>query len=157
MKSKLFLYLIIPVILPLLITCQITRNDIYRLVSTPSIPDIEVVGFPNQTGYYDFEFTEVYTTSSALFKIKNTGTGEATNVDWTITVTGGIFNLVNEETSDTITSIDPDEEVPIETDLFFGLGPITITIEAQCSEGSIDQKDAGGTILIFWVLITTDE
>jgi hypothetical protein len=75
MKGRFFLYIIIPVILLLATTCSMTRDHMYGIVSTPTIPDIEVVDLPNQVGSYSFGTIEVYTASTADFNIKNRGTG----------------------------------------------------------------------------------
>jgi C1A family cysteine protease len=81
--------------------------------------------------------------------ITNTGNAPATDVNWTITVTGGIFDLINVEVTDIIASLEVDDEVTVPTGIFFGLGPIEIIVEAKCTEGSSDEITGEGTIFIF--------
>ena len=66
-------------------------------------------------------------------QILNTGTEEATDVDWRITVNGGIFNRINVTTTGTISSIAAGGGSQIvKTDKFiFGFGPITIQLTAD--------------------------
>jgi hypothetical protein len=71
--------------------------------------------------------------------IKNTGTADATGVEWTITVTGGILGLINKEVTDT-TDIAIGEEISITTGLIFGLGNIEITVTADLAQESISAK-----------------
>ncbi len=60
--------------------------------------------------------------------ISNTGLGDAEDVSWRINVKGGILGLVNKTTMNTI-DIPAGESKEISSDLFFGLGPITITVK----------------------------
>ena len=83
--------------------------------------------------------------------IKNVGLAPATEINFTITVTGGIFDLININMQDIISNIDEGSEFKIGTGLFFGLGPIEITVTADCIEGSSDEKTTEGSIFIFWV------
>jgi hypothetical protein len=71
--------------------------------------------------------------------IKNTGTADATDVEWTITVTGGILGLINKEASGT-TDIAVGEEISISSGLIFGLGNIEITVTADLAQESVSAK-----------------
>ncbi|UCB46409.1 MAG: choice-of-anchor D domain-containing protein, partial [Spirochaetota bacterium] len=68
-------FLILPAFTIIFATCSITREDMYKLASTPSLPDIEVMGYQNEIGFYDFGSVDLYTTSFASFIIKNNGSG----------------------------------------------------------------------------------
>ena len=63
------------------------------------------------------------------------------DIDWTIQVAGGIFGFhVFKEDSSGILSLGPDETEMIYTDgMLFGLGPIEIKIEAECTGESITE------------------
>jgi hypothetical protein len=71
--------------------------------------------------------------------IKNTGTADATGVEWTITVTGGILGLINKEASGTI-DIAIGEEISISSGLLIGLGNIEITVTADLASESVSGK-----------------
>jgi len=103
--------------------------------------------------YPKIEIIEVFGGIGISATITNTGDAPATDVNWTITVTGGIFDRVNVEVTDIIASLEVDDEVTITTGVFFGLGPIEVTVEARCTEGSSDEKMTEGTIFIFWTQI----
>ena len=77
--------------------------------------------------------------------VKNTGSGDGENIDWTISFDGGVF--VGGETTDTISSIAPGESVEIKTNLILGLGATEITVTAGTAT-----KKASGTVLLFFVL-----
>jgi len=67
-------------------------------------------------------------------EIINTGEIEILDVDWSISVTGGIFNLINSTFETTISILEPGEsEIGIVTPIF-GLGLIEIEILANSSE-----------------------
>ena len=87
--------------------------------------------------------------------ITNTGEETATDVNWTITVTGGILNLIDVEITDVIPVLEVGEEYTISSDLFLGLGPMEISITARCDEGSHDDISGTGTILLFFTQIPT--
>ena len=73
MKTKFIYYLILPVVLYGFTTCAISREDLFNLASTVTVPEIEVLGFPHDYGNYDFGSVEVYSSNKATFTITNTG------------------------------------------------------------------------------------
>jgi hypothetical protein len=86
--------------------------------------------------------------------VQNIGIAPATNVSWTITVTGGLLGLINKTAGDTITSLAAGEvSNPLKTGLFFGFGPITITATVTCDQGVSVEKTASGTQLIIFTLV----
>ena len=82
--------------------------------------------------------------------IANTGTGAATNVNWTMTVTGGILGFINKTVSDTISSIAVDGEESIGSGMIIGLGAIDISVTADCDEGASDSATGDGIQLLIF-------
>ena len=87
--------------------------------------------------------------------IKNTGDADAdaTDVDYTMTITGGILDFIDVEVSDTIATIAEGGEEEISSGMFFGLGAIDITVEATCAESSSDEETAEGTQIIIFTSV----
>jgi outer membrane protein assembly factor BamB len=83
--------------------------------------------------------------------ITNTGDANATDVNWSITLDGGII-ILGKETTGTIASIPAGKSSEIKSGLIFGIGKPTITVAAECTEGSSDEKAAEGFVLLFFVL-----
>lgn len=86
--------------------------------------------------------------------IKNVGDADATGVEWTIRVTGGLFDLINKTFSGTIAELAVDEEVSVDSKIFLGLGKINITITAECNEGSFTEETTEGKQVFFITKIT---
>ena len=87
--------------------------------------------------------------------ISNVGEADATDVDWSISVTGGLLGRIDIETNGTITSLAIGEEVTVSTEGFIlGLGTIDIVVTASCAEAipTSVEKTATGKVLIFFVL-----
>jgi len=86
--------------------------------------------------------------------IGNTGGSAATNVSWTMTITGGILHRVNKTYTGNIASIAPAGSQGItSTGMILGLGKITITIKATCAEGASKTVSAAGKVLIIFIKI----
>jgi hypothetical protein len=85
--------------------------------------------------------------------IGNTGEADATNVAWTIHVTGGILGKIDKTVTGTIPTLAIGAEEAVKTGLFLGLGTISIEASATCDEGSSDTATASGKILLFFVII----
>jgi hypothetical protein len=83
--------------------------------------------------------------------VKNVGDGDATDVEWSITLDGGLIILGKETTGD-IATIEVDGEEEIKSGLVLGIGKPTITVAAECAEGSSDEATATAFVLLFFVL-----
>jgi len=77
--------------------------------------------------------------------VVNTGTADATDIDWSITLEGGAF--IGGETSGTIQSLSVGESVAVKTGFILGFGATEITLTV----GGATQK-ASGTVLLFFIL-----
>jgi hypothetical protein len=104
------------------------------LASEPQIPIIKVMSIAGGLGV------------SAV--IKNDGTADATNVDWTIHVTGGILGKINKTATGTIASLAMGAEQTVKTGILFGFGAISITVTADT-----DSMTAAGKQLIIYTKV----
>lgn len=84
--------------------------------------------------------------------INNIGDAPATNVNWTISLDGGII-LVGKTKSDIIAEIPVDGSAEMKIPFVLGFGKTTIQITAECAEGVSISKDQDATVLLIFVLI----
>jgi hypothetical protein len=111
----------------------------YQLMGTQVIsPDINIEDFKGGFGHI-----------SAV--ISNTGEGAATNVNWTISLTGGHIFL-GKITTGLIPSIPANSSVTIKTGFIFGFGKINIVASETCTEASNYIENGTATVLLFFVL-----
>jgi len=80
-------------------------------------------------------------------EVKNTGTSEASNVTWSITLQSGLV-LLGRQTTGSITKIQPGLSTQIQTRFLFGFGKITITVTAHVAEKTISAFLLGPLIII---------
>ena len=80
-------------------------------------------------------------------EIQNTGSVPAYNVQYTMLVSGGIFDMIFRIASDTIPELAPGDTIPISSGLMFGLGPIAIDIKVNASNAYEDSITKTGFIL----------
>jgi hypothetical protein len=83
--------------------------------------------------------------------IKNIGNGAATDVEWGITLDGGLI-ILGANTTGSEATIDVDGEAAVESGFIFGIGRPTITVYAECAEGASDDKTASAFVLLFLIL-----
>ncbi len=83
-------------------------------------------------------------------KIKNNGDDEITNVQWSITLEGGAW--IGKDTTGTISSIPAGGEEGISSNFILGLGPTTVTVNAEIPEDS-DKRSQDGFVLLFFINI----
>ena len=92
---------------------------------------------------------------SGLFKvtaqIKNSGSN-ATGVDWSINLDGGII-ILGKETSGKILSIPVGEEKTISSSLILGFGKTVVTVEVWLPDGLLATKQQNGFVLLFFIKI----
>jgi len=83
--------------------------------------------------------------------IKNTGIGDAEDVDYTINLNGGLI-ILGKSTSDIISSITAGGEETVSSGLIFGIGKSVVTVTAEIPESSAT-KDVNATVLLFFIII----
>lgn len=81
--------------------------------------------------------------------LRNLGEVEATNVDWTINLEGGII-FIGRESSGTITSVPPNEIIKVDSSPILGFGNIIVTVKAEILENTAI-REAKGKLLLFYV------
>jgi hypothetical protein len=86
--------------------------------------------------------------------ISNVGDTAANDVNWSISVTGGIIGRIDVLTEDSIASLGVGEDFAVSTDSFiFGLGSLYIVVTANCLEAipTSVEKTAEGIVFIVFV------
>jgi hypothetical protein len=93
--------------------------------------------------------------TGGLFKVKatitNSGASAASNVEWTISLTGGLV-LLGKETTGTILSLDAGASREISSKAIIGFGKTLITVSATVPESSA-MEEQNATILLFFIKI----
>jgi hypothetical protein len=112
------------------------------LVDTVTIRDVEAPAL---------EIGEISGGFGITSSIENTGTGDATDVEWSITLDGGLI-ILGKETTGMISTLAVDAEEEIKSGLILGIGKPTITVYAECAEGPTAEANATGFVLLFFVL-----
>ena len=87
------------------------------------------------------------------FEFSNIGDSSASNVEYSLSVSGGLLNLIDKSVTDNLASIDPDQSVAVQSGLILGLGRITVQFSVSCAEGvSEDISVDGNQLIIFTIL-----
>jgi hypothetical protein len=98
---------------------------------------------------------DIIAISGGLFKInaliKNSGFGDATNVNWTMTFTGG-FILGNKQIIGNISNIAAHTQVSVASTMIIGFGKTLVTVTATVPQ-STAHKSQNATILLFFIKI----
>jgi hypothetical protein len=80
--------------------------------------------------------------------IKNTGLENLMDIDWSITVKGGIFKLINVQSEGHIDALSVGETKSVTTDkLIFGLGKVNITVSVVSQDVNTITKTIEGFVL----------
>ncbi len=87
----------------------------------------------------------------ATVTISNTGSADATNVEWTIDLSGLVF--LGKHSSGTISSIAPGESVRVKSGFPLGFGPVDVTVTVTSAEGVSASKTVSGTLMLFYLKI----
>jgi hypothetical protein len=118
---------------------RVKAKDIHEIESNWSVPLAIVI--------YDLSLTITGGLGIKL-QITNEGINNVTNVDWMISVHGGLLKFINLIVGDTINNFSEGESITVGTGLFLGLGKIDITIKANDVE-----KIVTGQQIIFFSLV----
>jgi hypothetical protein len=98
---------------------------------------------------------QVENITGGLFKVKavitNNGGSAASNIDWSITLTGGLMFL-GKETTGSILTLDPGASREISSKAIIGFGKTLVTVTATVPEGSATAEQ-NATVLLFFIKI----
>jgi hypothetical protein len=83
--------------------------------------------------------------------VQNTGEGDATNIDWNISLDGKLV-FMGKTTTGTITSLTPAGDQAIKASFILGFGKTNIAISATCDQGKTAEKTATAFVLGPFVL-----
>lgn len=90
-----------------------------------------------------------------LFKInaefENLGELEATNVQWSITLDGGLI-LIGRESNGTIQSISPGGITTVDSNLILGLGKVVVTVRTEIPENTAI-RETNGKVFLFYIMV----
>ena len=85
--------------------------------------------------------------------IKNIGNETAHDVNWSMTITGGIFGFIDKTIEGSFAELLPGDELIPKLNLFMGLGSLVIAATASASNAELVTKTKNGFILLFFVII----
>jgi len=85
--------------------------------------------------------------------IKNVGDANATNVNLSVTVTGGFLNRIHKEKTGIIGSLSVGSKVTLKSDVIFGLGKITVVATARSTDGAYEQKSIQGVQFLLFTKV----
>jgi glucose/arabinose dehydrogenase len=81
-------------------------------------------------------------------EITNVGDTDASNVDWQIAITGGLFDLINRTTEGDISTLKAGETRVVQSRTIFGLGDVIISVRVDGAMRNVD-----GLMFLFWVQV----
>ena len=86
--------------------------------------------------------------------IKNCGDVDVENIEWTMTASGGLLGFVYEEINGTISEFEINQKVEVNLKPFFGLGPITIEVEASIAGAITFTEKVEGKLIFCFVAVS---
>jgi len=96
------------------------------------------------------------TITGGLLRVKaevlNTGSLDITDMNWSISLSGGLV-MLGRNTTGTTSSLPIGESTAIASRALFGFGKVSITVQVELPEGQIVTKTVDGTLLLFFLLI----
>ena len=84
--------------------------------------------------------------------LKNTGDVVANDIEWSISLEGGLI-LMGKGSTGSIGTLEPGAEQPFKSKLILGLGKTVVTVTAQAANTAEVKKTVQGTILLFFVIL----
>jgi hypothetical protein len=127
----------------------LANTTLYNIQITTSTPSKAAFGAPNLT----IENFKGGFGISAV--VKNIGNATATNISWSIDLTGKMIFFGSHSTGNT-PSLAPGDIAKIKTGLILGFGKIYINATATCAEGSTYSEEGTAIMLLFFAVGVTE-
>jgi hypothetical protein len=86
-------------------------------------------------------------------EFSNIGDSSASDVEYSLSVSGGLLNLIDKSVTDSIVTMDPDQSVSVHSGLILGLGKITVQFSVSCAEGASEDISVDGKQLILFTIL----
>jgi hypothetical protein len=120
--------------------------DLFAQGASSIYYDDFVLDGPGSAPQPDIEIGAVTGGVGVSAEIKNVGDGDATDVDWSIALDGGLI-ILGKETTGTIASLPAGDSITVKSDFVFGIGKPTITVMADDAT-----VETSAFVLLFLVL-----
>jgi hypothetical protein len=86
-------------------------------------------------------------------EFSNIGNEPATDVNYSLSITGGLLSLIDRSVPGTLDVLDPSQSVTVQSGMIVGLGKITMKFSVLCAEGASKEITLDGKqYLIFTIL-----
>lgn len=133
-------------------------SDIWMIDISPAIADEMVFAISPYGNVFAFEdelkISEISGgLASVNLEIENSGDSDFTDIDWSISVTGGILNLINISKNDTIALLESQSTDNVRAFPVFGLGKINISATLSMEGINTIKMSKEGFVLGFIVMI----
>jgi hypothetical protein len=123
-------------------TVKVKAKDILGVESGWSLPiTVSIESSPH------LEIGDITGGFGVSAKVKNNGSGEASDVGWSINLKGGLV-ILGRETTGTITKIQPGFSPQIQSGFILGFGRCTITVTADSAEKTVSAFLLGPFVFI---------
>jgi len=135
-----------------------TFNTLKQIYSSPAIASQMLFIATSSGQIFAFgNLPQIGEITGGLFKAKtnffNRGVTNLTDVNWEITATGGILNLINQTSLGTIDLLEVNMTVPIKVSPIFGLGNIHIEVLVTASGQGTVRRERNGFVLGPFVIL----
>jgi len=123
--ALIFTAILLFAMIPVSTNARTTLDDLVLDASGGPVIKIELTGDPYSIG--------------VIANIKNIGDADATDVNWSVLVDGGLIFFGKETTGRIMVLSSGGENATLHSSLIIGIGRTTITISAECAEGPSDE------------------
>ncbi len=101
----------------------------------------------------EFHIDSVSGKVGVTVEFSNIGDSSASDVEYSLSVSGGLLNLIDKNVTDNLTTMDPGQSVAVKSGLILGLGRITVQFSVSCAEGASEDISIDGNQLIIFTIL----